>query len=206
MKAYQDINELSVAVANYITVISNEAIRVSGRFVIALSGGNTPEKLYSILAQSPFREQIHWEKTFVFWGDERCVPLDDTRNNAYRAKLTLLSKVPIPPANIYRIPVNLSPAKAAIVYQREMNDFFGKSPTRFDLMLLGLGENGHTASLFPGTNVLKEEEKGIRDVYVAEEKMHRITMTAPLINLAYHILFLVSGENKAEVLTKILSG
>lgn len=206
MEVYPNLNELSIAAAKYIMDISNEAIREKGKFTISLSGGNTPEKLYSILAKAPFREQMQWEKTFVFWGDERCVPLDDTRNNAYQAKLALLDKVPIPPGNIYRIPVNLSPAKAATVYQREVKDFFGKEPVRFDVMLLGLGENGHTASLFPGTNVLTEKAIGIRDVYVEEENMHRITMTPTLINEAHHILFLVSGEKKAEVLTKILDG
>lgn len=206
MKVYTDLNELSIAAANYIIAISNEAIGEKGKFTISLSGGNTPEKLYSILAQSPYREQIQWENTFVFWGDERCVPFDDSRNNAYQAKLVLLNKVPIPPANIYRIPVNLPPAKASAVYGREMKDFFGEAPVCFDAMLLGLGENGHTASLFPGTNVLAEEEAGIRGIYVEEEKMYRITMTAPLINQAHRILFLVSGKNKADVLPKIISG
>lgn len=203
LEVFPTIDELTIAAAKFIVTVANNAIVKNGRFTIALSGGNTPLELYSILAKYPFSEQIEWEKTFIFWGDERHVPINDNRNNAHQAKVMLLDKVNIPPSNIYIIPVNLEPAEAANKYENEIKKFFGDNPMQFDLVLLGLGENGHTASLFPGTKILDEKVEGIRDVYVKEEKMFRITMTAPLINQAHHILFLVSGRNKAEILETV---
>jgi len=198
------INDLNIAAAEFIIATAKKAIAKRGRFVISFSGGQTPLELYSILSQSPFREQIEWERTFIFWGDERCVPLEDKRNNAHQAKITLLNEVNIPPSNIHIIPVNLPPSEAAKKYEKEINDFFGVGPRQFDLILLGLGENGHTASLFPGTKILNEQAEGVREVYVEEEKNFRITMTAPLINQSHHILFLVTGKNKAEILENIM--
>lgn len=205
MEVFEDADKLTEAAADYIVRVGHEAININGRFVISLSGGHTPEKLYALLASPSFREKINWKKIYFFWGDERCVPLDDERNNAHQAKLIWLDQMPVAPAHIFRIPVNLQPQDAARTYQKEIEDFFGSHPRRFDLMLLGLGENGHTASLFPGTPVVHEQVEGVREVYVEEEKLFRVTMTAPLINQARHILFLVTGENKAGVLEKILN-
>jgi 6-phosphogluconolactonase len=204
LEVFPTIDDLNIAAAKFIVDIAKKSIAEKGKFIVSFSGGQTPVKLYSILANSPFREQIEWEKTFVFWGDERCVPPDDDRNNAHQAKKKLLDKVAIPPANIHIIPVDLTPAEAAHKYEKEIKDFFGDEPLQFDLVLLGLGENGHTASLFPGNKLLNEKAEGVREVYVEEEKMSRVTMTAPLINQAHHILFLVSGRNKAEILEHIM--
>jgi 6-phosphogluconolactonase len=206
LNVFQTVDELNKAAIEYIISIANKAIKESGRFTISLSGGETPAKIYSLLSESPFNELMPWEKTFVFWGDERCVPLDSERNNAYNAILLLLSKVAVPKSNIFRIPVNLAPAEAAANYEKTINDFFEVESPNFDLILLGLGENGHTASLFPGTEVVNEQGKGVREVYVKEENTFRITMTAPLINSAHHILFLVTGEKKAIILKKVLTG
>ena len=205
LKVFKTEDEFNKSTAAFIIDVAKKSIAARGRFTISFSGGQTPEKLYSLLSESPFREQIQWKKTFIFWGDERCVPLDDERNNAHRAKLILLDKINIPLANIHFIPVNLSPLKAATEYEKEIKTFFGNEPPRFDLTLLGLGENGHTASLFPGTKIIEEKNEGVRDVYVEAEKMFRITMTAPLINKSRHILFLVTGEEKAEILKTILT-
>jgi 6-phosphogluconolactonase len=204
LEVFPTIDDLNIAAAKFIVDIANKAIAEKGKFIISFSGGHTPVKLYSILAKHPFREQIEWKKTFIFWGDERCVPLDDAQNNAHEAKVTLLDKVKIPPSNIHVIPVNLTPAEAANKYELEIKDFFGNEPMQFDLVLLGLGENGHTASLFPGAKILKEQAEGVREVFVEEEKMSRITMTAPLINQAHHILFLVTGDKKAEILENVM--
>jgi 6-phosphogluconolactonase len=204
LEVFPAIDELYIAAAEFIIAMANNAITEKGRFIVSFSGGQTPVELYSILSKYPFCEQIEWKKTFIFWGDERCVPLEDKKNNAYQAKVTLLDRVNIPPSNIHAIPVNLPPLEAATVYEKEINDFFGNEPRQFDLVLLGLGENGHTASLFPGTKVLNEKAEGVREVYFEEEKMFRITMTAPLINRAHHILFLVTGRNKAEILENIM--
>ncbi len=201
---FQSIDALREAVAEYIITVSKKSIAERGRFTIALSGGDTPQKLYALLAKTPYSEQIEWKKTFVFWGDERWVPFDDRRNNAYQAKSILLDKVTIPASNIHRIPVNLSPNQAAIKYEKELRAFFGNEPIQFDMILLGLGENGHTASLFPGTKVIHEHAEGVRFVEMNPPIGGRITMTAALINQAHHILFLVTGEKKAVILEKIL--
>jgi len=204
LEVFLTIDDLNIAAAKFIVDMANKAITEKGKFVISFSGGQTPVKLYSILAKSPFGEQIEWGKTFIFWGDERCVPLEDERNNAHQAKIKLLDKVNIPGSNIHPIQVNLTPPEAANKYEKEIKDFFGDEPLQFDLVLLGLGENGHTASLFPQAKILHEQAEGVREVYVEEEKMSRITMTAPLINQAHHILFLVAGKNKAEILETVM--
>lgn len=214
VEIFQTTAALNRAAAEFIISKASEAIAARGRFSISLSGGQTPQNLYSLLAEPFYCEQIQWKKTFIFWGDERCVPLDDERNNAYQARSILLDKVDLPLSNIHFMPVNLSPEEAARTYEQELKDFFGDEPIRFDIMLLGLGENGHTASLFPHTKVIDEQAEGVRELYVEEENMSarpghsdgfRVTMTAPLINRSHHILFLVTGEKKAGILKKILT-
>lgn len=204
IEVFQSVDALNSAAAEYIIAVSKKSIADRGRFTIALSGGDTPQKLYALLSQPSYCGQIEWKNTFVFWGDERWVPLDDRRNNAHKAKSILLDKVTIPVSNIHRIPVNLSPNQAAIKYEKELRAFFGNEPIQFDIILLGLGENGHTASLFPGTKVIHEHVEGIRFVEMNPPVGGRITMTAALINQAHHILFLVTGEKKAAILRKIL--
>lgn len=204
LEVFEQTEALFKMAADLILDSAQIAIHVRGRFVIALSGGNTPEQLYAILAAYPFSDKINWEKTHIFWGDERCVPLEDKRNNAHRAEILLLDKISIPAENIHRIPVNLPPAEAAKSYEDTLRSFFGNEPWRFDIILLGLGENGHTASLFPETPVINATEAGVKEVYVEEEKMYRVTMTAPLINLARQILFMVTGINKAGILKTVL--
>jgi 6-phosphogluconolactonase len=205
LKVFETEEALNKAAAELIVTVENHAIAEKGKFVIALSGGKTPLKLYSMLSDFPYREEIKWKQTFIFWGDERCVPLNDKRNNAHLAEELLFSKINIPTYNIHPIPVSLPPEEAAARYEKELKDFFGNDPLQFDLVLLGLGVNGHTASLFPGTDVIIEQALGVRQVYVKEEKMFRITLTAPLINQARNILFLVSGKNKAVTLKNVLT-
>lgn len=204
IEVFQSIDALNKSAAEYIIAVSISAIAKRGRFTIALSGGDTPQKLYALLAKTPYCEQIEWKKTFVFWGDERWVPLDDKRNNAHQAKSILLDKVNIPASNIHRIPVNLSPNQAANKYEKELRTFFGNEPIQLDVILLGLGENGHTASLFPGTKVIHEHGEGVRFVEDNLQVGGRITMTATLINQARQILFIVTGEKKAGILGKVL--
>jgi len=193
------------AVADFIIAIANNAVAKNEKFTIALSGGNTPNKLYSLLATDAYSKQMPWKNTFVFWGDERCVALSDEQNNAHVAISLLLDKVGIPPLNIFPIPVNLSPEEAATQYEQTIKSFFGNETPAFDLILLGLGENAHTASLFPGTDVLNERKHWVKEVYVDEQKMFRVTMTVPLINLANNIAFLLTGKSKAEVLKTVLT-
>jgi len=203
---FKSVGQLNEAVATLMVEVARTAISERGRFSISLSGGNTPQKLYAFLASEQFRNNIDWQKTHVFWGDERCLPLDDERNNAHEAKLIFLNKINIPSENVHIIQVNYSPAEAAEMYEAEISSFFGDQPKQFDLMLLGLGENGHTASLFPHTDVLYEKIPGVKAVYIEDQQMFRVTMTAPLINLSRLILFLVGGKEKAEMVKNIIHG
>ncbi len=206
LEVLPDAEDLYIAVAEFIIDVANKAILKRGQFTFVLSGGQTPLELYSILAKHPYCDYMQWKKTYVFWGDERCVPLDDEQNNAHQAKVHLLDKVDIPKSNIHIIPVNLPTQEAAKQYEKDIKGFFEGAPFQFDLILLGLGEDGHTASLFPKTNVLAERTEGIRAVTVDSPIGNRITMTAPLINRSRHIVFLVTGKNKASILKKVLSG
>jgi 6-phosphogluconolactonase len=205
LKAFQTVDDLNQSAAKLIIEIANKAIAERGKFSISLSGGQTPMELYSLLAQTPFCEELPWKNTSVFWCDERCVPETDVKNNAHQAKSVLLDKVNIPISNIHSVQVNLSPAAAAIEYEKEIRNYFREEPICFDLILLGVGENGHTASLFHGTKVIDEHAEGVREVYIEDENMSRITMTAALINRAHNILFLVTGKKKAEIMQAIFS-
>lgn len=206
LQVFPNPEALSVAAAEFIVDLANQSVQQNGRFTISLSGGSTPERLFRLFAESPYVEQMPWANTYFFWGDERCVPLDDPRNNAHQAIALLFSKINIPAENIFRIQTNLSPAEAAEQYEAAIQELFGDAPPRFDLMLLGMGDNGHTASLFPNTTVLHEEVRMVKEIYVEEVSMYRVTMTAPLINLAHHIVFLATGANKAEMLKTVLQG
>ena len=203
---FDNADLLATAAAEYFIKIAQEAIALKGKFTVALSGGNTPAVMYKLLATDFYSEQIDWKKCYFFWGDERCVSLNDKDNNSFNAKNILLDKVPVPKKNIFIIPVNESPVNAAIYYEATIKIFFKTDKPVFDLILLGMGDNGHTASLFPHTNILKEEKKLVKEVYVAELKMDRVSFTVPLINNAKHILFLVAGKDKQPMLKKVLEG
>lgn len=202
---FQTTKDLSKAAAEFMIEISKQAIKKNGRFVVALSGGSTPESLFKLLAKPTYRDLIQWDQTFVFWGDERFVPSDDKRNNSNKAKILLLNQISIPATNIFAIPVDTEPNEAAKEYTKSIKDLFGKEAPIFDLIFLGLGEDGHTASLFPGSDLVFEKNQLVREVYVDEQSMNRITMTPILINQAHHIIFLVEGKNKAEILKTVLS-
>ena len=206
IRIFNDLEALSLAAAEMFVDMANQAIASRGRFSVALSGGNTPRRLYEILANTSIRERIHWESVHVFWGDERCVPADNPRSNTRMARKILLDQVPVPANQIHPIQGDLSPALAATQYETELRDFFGDQPPVLDLVLLGLGANAHTASLFPHTSVLDEKKHWVKEVYVAEQSMYRVTLTAPLINQASEVIFLVSGADKATALQSVLEG
>ena len=175
------------------------------RFAVALSGGHTPRRLYEILAGPPFRDEVAWEKTHVFWGDERCVPADDRRSNALMARKVLLDHVPVPRDQIHPILCHEKPAKSAKEYSDLLHDFFSAGPPVFDLILLGLGENGHTASLFPEFEILKNQTAWTASIYLKDQDMHRVTLMPAVINRARLVVFLVSGDSKAPALKEVLS-
>jgi 6-phosphogluconolactonase len=206
IQVYPDLESLSQAAAELVVETAKQAAAARGRFSLALSGGNTPRRTYELLAGPAFTQRTPWDRFHVFWGDERCVPLDDPRSNARMAREAWLNHVPIPPTQIYPLDCAASPAAAARGYEAGLKKFFAGQPPRLDLVLLGLGDNGHTASLFPGTPVLKEKERWADEVYVAEQDLYRVTMTAPLLNAAAKVVFLVAGRGKAGVLREVLHG
>ena len=199
--------ELFAAAAEEIVRLANEAVTDHGRFTIALSGGSTPKSLYNLLATNA-RATLPWDRVYFFWSDERHVPPTDPDSNYRMAHEAMLSKVPVPPGNIYRMPSeNPDAAAAAAAYEASLRKFFQVKPgefPRFDLILLGLGPDGHTASLFPGTNGLQEKSRLVIANRVEQLKTDRLSFTYPLINAAREIAFLVSGMDKATVLRSVL--
>jgi 6-phosphogluconolactonase len=173
---------------------------------VALAGGHTPERAYQLLAQPPLRSQVPWGQVHVFWGDERCVPPDDPQSNARMARQALLGHVSVPEAHVHPILCARDPHRAAEEYEGLLRTFFGEGRPNFDLVYLGLGENGHTASLFPGTPALDAQERWVAEVYVAEQDMWRVTLTAPVINQAAAVVFLVAGAAKSRVVQRVLEG
>lgn len=178
-------------------------------FTVALSGGSTPKALYELLASpnEPFREQIPWSKIHFFWSDERHVPPDHPDSNYHMADNVMLSRVPVTQNNIHRVHAeNPDAAQAAQHYEEEIRAVTGEHLPRLDLILLGLGADGHTASIFPDSEVLHETERLVTAPWVEKLNTHRITMTLPLLNNAASVVFLVSGSEKAEIVKEVLEG
>jgi 6-phosphogluconolactonase len=181
------------------------AVQERGRFSVALSGGNTPRAVYFLLASE--HKNLPWDRIHIFFGDERHVPPDHPDSNFRMASESLLSKVPIPEKNIHRIHAELEAEAAATEYDQQMRDFFHLSNRdwpRFDLIFLGIGEDGHTASLFPGSKALTEESSRVTANWVDKFKTFRITLTLPVINHAAEVVFMVSGAGKSQILGEIL--
>lgn len=258
IQVYADAEALSRAAAELFVEQAKQAVAARGRFAVSLSGGSTPKRVYELLAGPPFRDQVPWQQVHLFWGDERCVSAADSRSNYHMTRLALIDHVPIPKEQMHPIAGSETPGGAAKQYEAVLKSFFGKATPRFDLVFLGLGENGHTASLFPHTPVLKEKTRwasqvnimdilqltstpcephalikelerdfeitlslkpptdlnALANVFVAVERelmkkqqvLDRVTMTAPLLNQAALIAFLVAGAGKAEVLHQVIEG
>lgn len=204
LKIFNDSNELLNALANAICEASKEAIAARDQFNFVLSGGSSPRKLYELLASKTYKNEIDWDKTYFFFGDERFVPENDSQRNSLMAKQTLFGPLKIANSHIFKVDTSVSPEVAAQSYAETIAAHFEKIPVEFDFILLGLGDNAHTASLFPHTSVLEETEATIKSVFVKEVNMDRITMTAPLINQARQIAFLVFGKGKAEAVYRVL--
>jgi 6-phosphogluconolactonase len=216
---FPDLESLSLKAAHFIFQTGLKSVAKKGLFSIALSGGTTPGRLYQLLSQPPFLKEMPWKQMHFFWGDERCVPPDHSESNYYQAYQSFLSQTPLPGKNIHRIPVEKGPGTlVALAYEKELYDHLPADPVSdskeglrpipsFDLILLGLGRDGHTASLFPGDPALKESEHLI--AFVPRSPLApflpRITLTLPLINQADCVLFLVSGPDKNEALKAILT-
>ncbi len=222
VRRYSNLEALSSAAAEFICTLAVEYIHAHGVFTIALSGGKTPELLHEKLAQPPHDSRMTWPRVHFFWGDERCVPPDHPDSNFAMALRVLISKVPVPSQNVHRIPAEIEPPEdAAKAYERILRGFFessiksdahspssgtGEPLSSFDLVLLGLGKDGHTASLFPGDQALEEGRRWVAAVRNphGSPPVPRITLTLPVINRAGCILFMVSGSGKSEVVHSIL--
>lgn len=206
VRVYPDFESVSRAAADLFVGRAGEAAAARGRFSAALSGGHTPGRTYEMLGAPPHRDQVDWERVHLFWGDERCLPWDDPRSNARLAYQAWLNRVPLPGRQIHPLDCTRAPAAAARRYEALLGEFFGGGPPRLDLVFLGLGEDGHTASLFPHTPALKEQERWVAAVYLAAEDLYRVTLTAPILNQAAQVVFLVTGPSKARVLQEVLYG
>lgn len=203
LNIFKTDTEVLAALAGYFADVAKQAIEARDRFSVALSGGSSPKKLHELLA-SEYRDKIEWNKVYFFFGDERDVPLTDSQSNYLMAKQTLFDPLGIDPSHVYAVQTALGAEEAAIDYTRHLSGFFDGEQASFDLVILGLGDNSHTASLFPHTSVLTDESASVQALYIDEVKMNRITFTAPLINNAHHIAFLVYGAGKAEAVKHIL--
>jgi 6-phosphogluconolactonase len=182
-------------------------LKKQDRFTIALSGGSTPKRLHEILAESPYKERIDWSKLHVFWGDERYVPLEDERNNARMAYDTLLNHVFIPEDQIHIMHTEFpDPKESAMEYEQTLHRYFDGQPNSFDLLLLGMGDDGHTLSLFPGTEIVHETRRWCAAYYLTQQDMFRVTITKAIANKSACILFLTTGKAKAAALKQVLYG
>lgn len=197
--------QVALAAAERFFTCAQEAIVDHGVFSVALAGGNTPRRVYELLASDPFKNLIEWSSVHLFFGDERCVPPDHPDSNYGMVYSTLISKIKIPSSSVHRIIGEGNPAENAAAYEKELVTFFGElSWPRFDLILLGMGEDGHTASLFPGIDAANEESKWVVATIMEKLEQDRITLTLPVLNHAAHVVFLVTGEGKAERLSTVL--
>jgi len=204
LRVFDDLGLLLAAAREEVVARAQKALRARRRFTLALSGGSTPRRLYESLAGA----EIDWARTQVFFGDERCVPPEHADSNYRMAREALLSKIAIPEKNVHRVKSeDADPERAAKAYEQELQGFFklrpGEMPT-FDLVLLGMGPDGHCASLFPGTTALAEEVRLAVAPYVEKLGSWRVTLTAPVFNHARSVLFLVAGEDKANALKGVL--
>jgi 6-phosphogluconolactonase len=199
---YPDPAALVVGAADLIAREASDATAERGRFSIALSGGNTPRPIYERLAGL---KSIDWGRTLIFFSDERCVPPDDSRSNYRMARMALLDRAPTPSGNVHRMRGEDPPRAAADAYADEYARALGRS-SRLDLNLLGLGDNGHIASLFPGLAAVEETRRAVVAAYVEAVGMWRLTMTPSTINAARRVVFLVSGGGKADIVARVLQG
>jgi 6-phosphogluconolactonase len=208
IRVFSDGSGLATAAAERFIGLATMAVAERGQFTVALSGGSTPRAMYTLLAAEENAARIDWTKVHVFWGDERCVPPDHPGSSFRMARETLLDHVPLPEGNLHRVRGELDPEEAARAYAAELQSFFGTEWPCFDLVLLGMGSDGHTASLFPGSPALDERRRSVVAVtaHYEDRPAQRVSLTAPAINTARQIIFLVAGASKAGIVSAVLEG
>lgn len=198
-----DAQAVAEEAARRFAAVGRETIAARGRYAVALAGGQTPVLLYRLLASDAWREVLPWDRVHLFWGDERCVPPDHPDSNFGLAWREWLSHVDIPPANLHRVRCEAAPEQAAREYEEQLHSFFGEEPA-FDLIFLGVGEDGHTASIFPTTPAVLETCRWAMVNHRLGDPTPRVTLTLPTLNAARHVVFLVTGERKAVVVCRVL--
>lgn len=205
VSVFPDIDGLSRAAAERFVSLSQAAILSYGRFATALSGGSTPRRLYSLLGSSPYRENIDWKRVHIFWADERCVAPSHEDSNYKLVADAMLLKAAVPEEHVHRIHGEEGPGPAAAKYEEELRGFFAASPRPvFDLVILGAGVDGHTASLFPGSALLEERTRDVVPVYREKPDVDRVSLTLPVLNRSAHVLFLIAGNGKADIVYEVL--
>lgn len=202
----KDATAVSQELAEWITHTIETTLQKQDRFTWVVTGGNSPKLLYELLSAAPYKERINWEKMHIFWGDERAVPYADSRNNARMTFEQLLDRVPVVKAQVHVMKTDLTPEAAAADYEQLLHQYFPEDGTSFDLVLNGMGDDGHTLSLFPHTAVIHEAKAWVTSFYLAPQEMYRITLTAPIVNRAHKVAFLTFGSNKAHALQEVLKG
>ena len=206
LRVYDNPEEVARAVASRFVEVSREAIETRGRFSVALAGGSTPKRVYELLASEEWRAQVAWARVHVFFGDERCVPPEHPDSNFRMARESLLARVPLPAENVRRLRGEGDPAESAAMYEAALRAFFDGEPwPRFDLVMLGMGDDGHTASLFPGSPALREQTAWVVAAHVEKLRAYRLTLTLPAINHAENVMFVVTGASKSERLREVLA-
>ena len=205
IRIFETAEEVARAAADYFAEIAVSSISAEGRFSVALAGGSTPRRTYQLLATEEYRNRLPWSQVHIFFGDERSVPATHADSNYRMAEEAMISLLPIPAPNVHRMVGEGDAVANASLYEGELQTFFdGATWPRFNLVLLGMGDDGHTASLFPGTEALSEARAWVVANWVEKLKTYRITLTAPAINHAANIIFLVAGAGKAERLPEVL--
>ena len=197
LNIFKSEEEVLANLAAHFVALANEAIVKKGRFSVALSGGSSPKKLYELLSSSAFSNKTDWQKVDFFFGDERNVPQTDSSSNYLMAKKAMFEPLNINPDQVFAVDTTYAPTEAATNYTTIISNYFGDNKWCFDLVLLGLGDNSHTASLFPYTPVLQDTTASAKAVFLEDQQVYRITLTAPLINQANNIAYLVYGQGKA---------
>jgi 6-phosphogluconolactonase len=205
LRIEKDKEQLCLNLAAWIDGYISRTLEKHDLFSFVLSGGNTPKKLYEVLADK-HANTVDWARVLFFWGDERVVPYSDVRSNARMADESLLSKINVPTQNIIRMDTAIDPFRSAADYESRLHECFANKEAGFDLVLLGLGDNGHTLSLFPGYGLTQEKTDWVHAYYLKEQQMHRITLMPALVNRSREIAWLVTGEDKAPAVQSVIEG
>ena len=202
---YRTVSEVNKGLAEWLVTDIEQVLHNQDRYTMALSGGSTPKSFYELLAKE-YASKIDWAKVHVFFDDERYVPFTDERNNAAMVDRALLQHINIPAGQVHYMQTDVSPLESAKVYEALLHQYFDGQPHTFDLVLLGMGDDGHTLSLFPGTDVVNERSKWVSEVLIDDADNYRITLTEPVVNKSAKVIFLITGQGKAQMLQKVLNG